>query len=176
MKRLVALGVVAGASLALCLLSAGMILRTLDHAASTTFWGGGTLWGMTVATGRLVVSDMPQIQEERIRVGRESQAAFATSLWYRQHRQPVPDEIIAETDAAAPRQEAVMALKPREYGVNLAWPTVWLGVVPAAYVAAFPLLKRRLVQGCRGLAGRCASCGYDVRGVATCPECGAARA
>jgi hypothetical protein len=172
MKRLVALGVVAGVSLALCLLSAGMILRTLDRTASTTLRVGGTLWGVTAQTGRLVVSDMPQIQEERAKVARDGKASASAELWYRQRRQPVPDTLRQQVLDDIPRQAAVMALKPREYAVNLAWPTVWLGIVPAAYVALFPILKRRLVDRFRGL-NQCASCGYDVRGVATCPECGA---
>ncbi len=70
---------------------------------------------------------------------------------------------------SVPPIERVLPLRP------LPWRFVASTLVIGAVLLGAPALGRALRRAMRVRRGLCGACGYDARGLAICPECGAAR-
>lgn len=95
---------------------------------------------------------------------------FQATLWMSKHRSPVSDGWVQLPGWCVGRRSPTISLPIKPLWLGFGINSVVLGVGTGVLMAAPRWTRRRI----RMAQGRCASCGYDLKGLSggVCPECG----
>ena len=160
-------------SLALCVATVVLWVRSYRTADAVEFMYHGQRWQLVSAGGRLRADNAPELEAFVIRLVRLTQEVDRAMVRAR----PLTSARVRPTEdgpryAAASRElEALLATpRPTAQGgeVSFAIPACAMALLPTCWLAARLRVRWRLKPGL------CLTCGYDLRATPDrCPECGA---